>query len=169
MDCNPSLLFCYSAIHLFRTELLNLWIAIHRCFSATQLFVCVEHRSWTYGLLPIAAFLLLNYADWFTKRFVWLFYNPYVFFIFMVIYLLLYDSCLYFTSIFFMSPEVARHSLWTNLRPGQESWKTSIRGLFEKLTVPELVKNFSAFYGNQRFISVLITAHRLSVLCAWSV
>ena len=66
----------------------------------------------------------------------------------------------------FMTPTVARQSHWTNLRPGQESWKTSIRDLHDKLTVPEIDKNFSAFHGTQKFLSVFITAHHLPVLCA---
>ena len=65
----------------------------------------------------------------------------------------------------FVSPGVARQSHWTNIRPGQESWKHRF-GPYEKLAVPELVKNLSAFYGNHRFISVFTTAHRLPVLCA---
>ena len=38
------------------------------------------------------------------------------------------------------------------------------RSLPEKLTVPELVKKFPAFYGNRRFITAFTTARRLSLL-----
>jgi hypothetical protein len=35
------------------------------------------------------------------------------------------------------------------------------RGLFEKLTVSQLVKKFPAFYGTRRFITAFTTAHHL--------
>ena len=37
----------------------------------------------------------------------------------------------------------------------------------EKLTVPQLVKNLSKFYGIKRFITVFTRAHHLSLLWAW--
>jgi hypothetical protein len=40
--------------------------------------------------------------------------------------------------------------------------------LLEKLTVPQLVKIFPAFYGNRRFITAFITSRHLSISCARS-
>jgi hypothetical protein len=37
------------------------------------------------------------------------------------------------------------------------------RGLLEKLTVPQLVKKFPAFYGTQRFITAFTTARHMSL------
>jgi hypothetical protein len=37
------------------------------------------------------------------------------------------------------------------------------RGLIEKLTVPQLVRKFPAFYGTQEVITAFIRAHHLSL------
>jgi hypothetical protein len=37
------------------------------------------------------------------------------------------------------------------------------RGLFEKLTVSQLVKKFSAFYGTRRFMTAFTRARHLSL------
>jgi hypothetical protein len=37
------------------------------------------------------------------------------------------------------------------------------RGLLEKLTGPQIVKKFPAFYGTRRFITAFTKAHHLSV------
>jgi len=42
-------------------------------------------------------------------------------------------------------------------------------GLVEKLRVPELVKQFPAYYGIRRFTTVFITARNLSLSCASSI
>ena len=39
-------------------------------------------------------------------------------------------------------------------------WK---RVLLEKLTVPQLIKNFFSFYGTRRFITAFIRVHHLSL------
>jgi hypothetical protein len=44
----------------------------------------------------------------------------------------------------------------------QSNWNIST-ALLETLTVPQLVKKFSAFYGTRRFITAFTSAHHLSL------
>jgi hypothetical protein len=61
------------------------------------------------------------------------------------------------TGIFFFQTNSKKHSLKQNYKK-LTPWST----VLEKLTVPQLVKKFPAFYGTQRFITVFTTT------CHWS-
>jgi len=52
------------------------------------------------------------------------------------------------------------HNAHRPILPWQTPWS---RVLLEKLTFPQIVKEFSAFYGNRTFIAAYITARHLSI------
>ena len=60
------------------------------------------------------------------------------------------------------SPIYSGHDEWMN-NPKLSSWS---RVLLEKLTGPELVKKFPAFYGNRKFITAFTSARHLSLIWA---